>query len=301
MDSKKIGGIWPALLTPVDKNGDPAMKELEALVELFVKQELDGLYILGSTGQGFLFSEKQRNEIAKRVIDVAAGRFPVIVQVGAMNPNESIRLAKEAQKMGAYGVSTVGPIYYQAGMDKIIAHYKMISSSIDIPFFAYHIGNHSIFGGSATEYIGQMLSLPNITGMKLTTDNLYEVSLISKLSEGKLCLFSGAEELLCQAALSGVAGNIGSYFNLWGVECKSVRTAFLNGNIDLANKFMSVFSETVFKTLPDVWSFFRKAILMRYGIDTGIPNPPMGLLTNREWKENEILKIFDEIESAGKI
>ncbi len=301
MNGKKIGGIWPALLTPVDKYGSPVHGELEKMVELFVNQGLDGLYILGSTGQGFLFSEKQRNEITRTVIEAAAGRFPVIVQVGALNTNESIRLAREAQKAGAYGVSTVGPIYYQAGTDKVMEHYNLIASSIDIPFFAYHIGNHSVFGGSATEYIQKILALPNITGMKLTTENLYEVSLVNKLSEGKLSLFGGAEELLCQSALSGVAGNIGSYFNLWGEECKRVRTEFINGNFALANKFMPVFSEAVFKTLPDVWSFFRKAMIMRYGIDTGIPNPPMGLLSNKEWDEKEVLKIFDDVESASKL
>lgn len=301
MHRKKIKGIWPAMLTPVDQYGNPAMKELEKLVQLFLKQDMDGLYILGSTGQGFLFSEKQRIEIAQRVIDVTENKIPVIVQVGAMNTKESVRLAKAAQQSGAYGISSVGPIYYEVSMNKIMEHYRLIASAVDIPFFAYHIGNHSIFGGSATEYIQKILSLPNITGMKLTTENLYEVSLVNKLSEGKLLLFSGAEELLCQAALSGVVGNIGSYFNLWGEECKHVRSAFIKGDVVLGNRFMPIFAETIFKTLPNIWSFFRKSMMMRYGIDTGIPNPPMGLLNHTEWKESDIQKILEEVEMASKL
>ena len=63
---------------------------------------------------------------------------------------------------------------------------------------------------------------------------------------------------------------------------------------------MPVFAETVFKTLPNVWSFFRQSMMMRYGIDTGIPNPPMGLLSQAEWKESDIQKIFEEVELASK-
>ena len=61
-----------------------------------------------------------------------------------------------------------------------------------------------------TSFFKKILDLPNVQGMKLTTQNLYEVSLIHNFSEGKLILFSGADELLCQASLCGTAGAIGA-------------------------------------------------------------------------------------------
>lgn len=293
-----LGGVWPAVLTPVRKDGTPHLGNLQHLVELFARQGLDGLYILGSTGQGFLFTEKERNDITAAVVEAANGRFPVITQVGAMNTNESVRLAREAQKIGVDGISTVAPIYYPAGGGKGLEHYRAIASSVSIPFFPYHIGNNSIFSGDARNYINDLLDLPNITGMKLTTQNLYEISLMHILSEGRLKLFSGADELMCQASLCGTVGAIGSFYNLWGEECKKIRAEFINGNFDLAQKFMLIFQEVIYQVLPNVWTFFQQAMQMKYGIELGIPNSPLGLCQS-VWDENDVQAILEKVGNAA--
>lgn len=296
----EIGGLWPALLTPVDQDGAPQFTELEKIVQVCLDQKLDGLYILGSTGQGVLFSEKQRIAVTKKVMEIAGDKIPVIAQVGSLNTRESVRLAQEAQKAGVYGISTVAPIYYQGGVNNALAHYRAISSSIDIPFFPYHVGNQSIFGGDARYYIDQILTLPNIAGMKLTTQNLYEISLMHILAGDDLILFSGADELFCQATLCGTVGAIGSFFNLWGEECSYVRKEFIGGNFELGNRFMLTFQEIINFVLPNVWTFLQKAMQLRHGVDIGIPNPPLGL-GNTEWKDSDVQEILDRITAVTGI
>ncbi len=290
----EIGGLWPALLTPVDQDGAPEFGQLEKIVQLCVDQQLDGLYILGSTGQGVLFTEQQRVAVTQKVMEVAGTKLPVIAQVGSLNTRESIRLAQAAQEAGVYGISTVAPIYYQGGVNNSLAHYRAISSSIDIPLFPYHVGNQSIFGGDARYYIDQILTLPNIKGMKLTTQNLYEISLMHILAGDDLILFSGADELYCHATLCGTVGAIGSFFNLWGEECRYVRKEFIAGNFDLGNRFMLTFQEIINFVLPNVWTFFQKAMILKHGIDIGIPNPPLGL-GNTPWQDKDVQEILDRI------
>lgn len=290
----EIGGLWPALLTPVDQDGAPEFGQLEKIVQLCVDQQLDGLYILGSTGQGVLFTEQQRVAVTQKVMEVAGAKLPVIAQVGSLNTRESIRLAQAAQQAGVYGISTVAPIYYQGGVNNSLAHYRAISSSIDIPFFPYHVGNQSIFGGDARYYIDQILTLPNIKGMKLTTQNLYEISLMHILAGDDLILFSGADELYCHATLCGTVGAIGSFFNLWGEECRYVRKEFIAGNFDLGNRFMLAFQEIINFVLPNVWTFFQKAMILKHGIDIGIPNPPLGL-GNNPWQDKDVQEILDRM------
>ena len=57
---ENLKGVWPAMLTPMDGNGRPAFKQLEKWVEILLSEGVDGLYLLGSTGQGFLLSEEDR-------------------------------------------------------------------------------------------------------------------------------------------------------------------------------------------------------------------------------------------------
>src|SRR5262245_43067484 len=115
--AKPFGGIWPALLTPLTDSGDVNLGEIDKLIDLFVRQEMGGVYVLGSTGQWPLLHPEQRRVAAERIVKAAAGRLPVMVHVGAVATDDAIALARHAARIGADAVSAVAPIYYAAGPD----------------------------------------------------------------------------------------------------------------------------------------------------------------------------------------
>ena len=90
------GGVWPAVFSALNDDGEPNLEAMDQLVELFNEQQLDGLYLLGSTGQGPALSVASRKKIAERVVKTNAGRLPVIVHVGAVSTDDAIALARHA-------------------------------------------------------------------------------------------------------------------------------------------------------------------------------------------------------------
>ena len=96
----KFADVWPAMLTPLTEEGKPSFGALEQLTDLFVKQELGGLYITGSTGQWPLFTTDERRTIAECIIHAAAGRIPVIVPSAAMNCGDRAREQRRGQEKG---------------------------------------------------------------------------------------------------------------------------------------------------------------------------------------------------------
>lgn len=297
----KFKGLWPAMFTPVSANGEPAYDQLERLVELLITQELDGLYILGSTGQGVLFTEEQRKKVAEVVSEVNAKRVPIIVQVGSLTTDESVRLAKHAKTCGVDGVSSVGPIYFGGNADMALEHYRNIATATDLPFFPYQLGDNSI-PGDTISFVEKLLTIPNVAGMKLTTNLLLDISLIHNHAGERLKLFSGSDELLCHASLCGTVGAIGTFYNLWGAQCKHVLNAFSNGDYALGKEFMLTFQRIIQLVLPNVWPFLRKAMLLKYNIDIGRTKAPLGN-AQQEWNEQEVLDIMEELESIvnGKL
>lgn len=295
MSTQKFKGVWPALFTPVKTDGTLNSTELEKLVELMIEQEMDGIYLLGSTGQGFLFSESERKEIAARTLDFVRGRVPVIVQVGAMNTEESIRLAKHAADRGADGISSVGPIYYAATSDMAITHYRRIAEATDLPFFPYQIG-----GAASKEVIQRLLEMPQVAGMKLTTGQLLEIGSIKNQAGDKWQLFSGADELMCQAAICGTVGAIGTFYNMFGPTCKYVRAQFMEGAVIEGQNFMLAFQQFIETILPYVWSFVDRGMYLKYNIKIGpakapLLNPPM------PWNDDEILAMMEKVETYGPV
>lgn len=290
--SVDLKGLWPALLTPVTSEGKVNEKELEKIIELIVAQQLDGIYLLGSTGQGFLYAEEERKHIAKLSLEITNKRLPVIVHVGALSTDESVRLAQHAAAHGADGISSVGPIYYATSPAMGLQHYKRIANATTLPFFPYQIGNAPM----TDDMIRQLLEIPNVKGLKLTTGNLLEISAINIKSKGAWKLFSGADELMCQAAVCGTVGAIGSTYNLFGPVCQYVRREFLNGNVKLGMDFMLEFQELILEILPCIWTFFQRGMQLRYGIDIGTAKAPL-LSPELSWSDDELMKRIQSIEN----
>lgn len=286
-----LKGLWPALFTPVTSQGKLNEKELEKMIELIVGQQLDGIYLLGSTGQGFLYSEEERKYIAKLSLEIVNKRIPVIVQVGAMCTDESVRLAVHAAEHGADGISSVGPIYYAPSPAMGIEHYRKISSATNLPFFPYQIGNAPM----TDDMIKQLLEMPNVKGLKLTTGSMLEISAINIKSKGVWKLFSGADELMCHAAVCGTIGAIGSTYNLFGPVCQYVRKEFLKGNVQLGIDFMTPFQELILEILPCIWTFFHRGMQLRHGIDIGTPKAPL-LAPDLPWSDEELMRRITAIE-----
>ena len=278
------------MFTPVNSEGKLNAAELEKLIEMLIKEGADGLYILGSTGQGFLFSEAERKEITELVVQMVRRRVRVIVQVGAISTEESMRLAHHAAKTGADAISSVGPIYYGLSGNMAFEHYRQIAFASDLPFIPYQIGH-----ATNKVLIEKLMDIPNIVGMKLTTLNLLEISSVFRQTGGTWQLFSGADELICQAALCGTAGAIGSTYNVLPASFKQVRERFLAGEVAMANEFMLTFQSLIEDILPVIWSFYRRAMILKHNIDIGDPKPPL-LAQPLRWSDDQILHMINNLE-----
>lgn len=292
-------GIWPAMFTPVDDQGNPALGELEKLVDRLINDGVKGLYILGSTGQGVLFTENQRMEVAEKVLNINAGRVPVMVQVGSMTTRNSRALAIHAENAGANAISSVGPVYFPGGADMVLTHYRDIAESTSLPFFPYQLGSSSI-KGDINDFIKALIDMPQVHGMKLTTTDLIQISTIHNLVGDRLKLFSGADELLCHSALCGTIGAIGSFYNFWYRECTHVYDSFMNGNFELGKDFMLTFQRIIFEVLPNAWTFFESAMKIKYGVNIGPAVRPVGN-NHRNWDDVEVQRIMDEIEQVAQL
>ncbi|MVZ64713.1 dihydrodipicolinate synthase family protein [Sphingobacterium sp. DK4209] len=291
-------GLWPALFTPVSENERPNFAQLEKLCDTLVTQEVDGLYVLGSTGQGILFNDEDRKQVLETVLTVVKGRIPVMVQVGTLATRDACKLAEHASEVGAAAVSSVGPIYFGGGPKMALHHYSEIAKAGQLPFFPYQLGNNSI-PGNFEDFIAAVLEIPFIEGMKLTTGNMLEISRIHNIAGDKLKLFSGADELICQAALSGTVGAIGTFYNLWGAECKYVLNKFKAGDFELARRFMLEFQRIIEYVLPNIWTFLRVAMQQKYQIDIGDTVAPLAK-GQGTWDAEEVRKILNQLESTLK-
>lgn len=295
------GRVWPAMFTPLDDDGAVRLDVIDRLVDVFAEQQLGGLYVLGSTGQGILLSVEDRRQVAERTVRVAAGRIPVMIHVGAVSTADAVLLAKHAAEVGADAVSSVPPIYYPSSFDGVIEHYQRVGSATDLPFFPYHASFLAQTLPPAKEYAERLMQLPNIEGMKFTDHNMYVLGLLRNYTDEGFKILSGADELMCQAAVSGAKGAIGSFYNVFGASCQKVRQAFVAGDIDRGRRFMLAFQKLIdtILTRRAMWNFQHTAMQLKYDINIGMPRPPLGS-SEHPFSLDEVERMVAELDQAAE-
>ncbi|MGE0606014.1 MAG: dihydrodipicolinate synthase family protein [Pirellulales bacterium] len=296
----KTEGCWPALLTPLDADGEPCPAAIERLVELFVRQNLGGLYIIGSTGQWPLLRLDQRRTVAERVVQASAGRIPVMVHVGAIATDDAVALAEHAAQIGADAVSCVAPVYYPTTADMTFEHYRRIGAASRLPLYVYHLSIVNQSSLDPQDYVQRLLALPNIAGMKITDGDMYQFGLLHSYAGNQLKLFSGADEVLCHAALSGACGAIGTFYNVWGPACQAARQRFVTGDVALGYRFMLAFQRAISEIIrsKSIWTFLRAAMQRRYQIDIGRPRGPLGSM-DKPWADADVDRLLASVDQAA--
>jgi N-acetylneuraminate lyase len=297
--AKSFHGVWPAVLTPLAADGRPALSVLERMIDLFAQQGLGGLYMGGSTGQWPLLRLEERQALAECAVRAAAGRFPVMVHVGACTTADAVDLARHAARVGADAVSAVTPIYYGHSADAVFDHYRHIGAATDLPLFVYHLSSVNQLTLGARAYAERLLALPNIAGMKITDRDPYTFGLLHAYAGDRLQLFSGADEVMCHAVLCGAIGAIGTFYNLWGPACQRARAAFCAGSVEAGRTFMLRFQAAIDEILTSgsVWTFLSSAMRLKYDIDVSMPRPPLGVM-ERPWAYADVERLIRQVDTA---
>ena len=90
-------GIYSALLVSFDENGNINEKGLRQIVRHNIDVcKVDGLYVGGSTGENFMLSTEEKKRVFEIAKDEAKNDVKLIAQVGSINLNEAVDLAKFA-------------------------------------------------------------------------------------------------------------------------------------------------------------------------------------------------------------
>ena len=91
-----LRGVMAALLTPFDSQQKLDKNSLRRLVRFNLSQGVDGLYVGGSTGEAFVQSGSERQEVLEIVAEEAKGKMALIAHVGCVSTLESQQLARAA-------------------------------------------------------------------------------------------------------------------------------------------------------------------------------------------------------------
>ncbi len=230
-----LRGVMSALLTPFDAQQQIDKASLRRLVRFNIEQGIDGLYVGGSTGEAFVQSLAEREELLEIVAEEGKGEITLIAHVGCVSTAESQQLASAAKRYGFDAVSAVTPFYYPFSFDEHCEHYRAIIDSADgLPMVVYNIP--ALSGVKLTlDQIKMLVTLPGVGALKQTSGDLFQMEQIRR-AHPELVLYNGYDEIFASGLLAGADGGIGSTYNIMGWRYQGIVQALKEGDVVRAQR-----------------------------------------------------------------
>jgi len=276
-----IKGVIPALVTPFNEDESFSEEKTRNLVEYLIDMGVDGFYLTGSTGEGFLMDAEERKKVVEVVLDQVRDRVPVIVHVGAISTKITVELAKHAYENGAAAISSVPPFYYQFSIDEIYGYYKDISDAVTLPLVIYSIPATTGVNMGVNAVV-RLAQIENVKGIKFTSMNHYEMQRIREKLGNEFAIYSGADEMAISGILAGADGIIGSSYNCMPEVFKEIIKAIKSNDIKKAQQYQIIANDIIEIFGKYTYHVSLKQAMKWIGVDCGRNRRPFKTLSKEE-------------------
>lgn len=278
----KISGIMPALVTPLNSDETLNVTALRTLIDYHKKQDADGFYICGATGEGLVLSVDTRKRLFEESVNAVGSEKQKIIHVTDMNFETTKRLAKYAEDVGADAISAIPPIYFGYDEDDIYNYYKEIAASVKIPLMLYYTPSANV--QISTQLFKRLSEIDNITSVKWTMNNYYKMIEFVGAVGDKMQVINGPDEMLLCGLSAGASGGIGTTYNVMLPLYKKIYQCFKNADMATALKVQTEADKIISVLCKYSLISATKVTLEYMGFDVGYPTFPMKRYTKEEKK-----------------
>jgi dihydrodipicolinate synthase/N-acetylneuraminate lyase len=206
MPEAAIRGTLAAAVTPLRDGGQRLDEAAFApLVEFYAAGGVDGLLMLGTTGEGVLLAREERRRAAELMIG-GSDALPVLVHCGAQTTAETCALAADAAEAGAFGAAVIAPPYFAFAAGELLAHFAAAAAACaPLPFYIYEYADRSGYSIPVNVIEELRGRASNLVGMKISDAPFERVE--PYLATG-LDVFIGAEAVIPEGLSRGAVGAV---------------------------------------------------------------------------------------------
>ena len=228
-----FSGLTVALATPQRPYGDLDLDAFRRLVGHVVKNGADHLLVLGSTGEGALLTERERQILIETCLEESED-CSVVVGTGHSSTAEVVRQTRQANDLGCDGALVVIPPYVKPEARGIAAHFEAIADAVPkLPLIIYNVPGRT-GRNLSPQALQRVWDNPNVVAVKESSGDVGQMGRIAaSIPEGRT-LLCGDDHLTLAAIAVGAQGLVSVIGNLLPAETRSLVEAARKGELDLA-------------------------------------------------------------------
>ncbi|MAU23385.1 MAG: dihydrodipicolinate synthase family protein [Martelella sp.] len=169
----------------------------------------------GTNGDFSALTFEEKVRLCGEVVDEVAGRARVIVNAGMPASFETVKLAREFDRIGVDGIAVITPFFIACTQDGLERHFTSVADAVETPIYLYDIPartqNHI-----EPEAARRLAAHGNIAGIKDSggaQDTLEAYMAVGRAVEG-FDVYSGPDQLVHWALTNGAKGCISGLGNV---------------------------------------------------------------------------------------
>ncbi len=227
-------GSGVALVTPFNQDMQIDFDALASLVEYQIENGTDFLVVQGTTGESPTLTKAEKLDVLNEVIEINQGRCNIVYGIGG---NNTAAVAESLADIpnGVDGILSVSPYYNKPIQKGIVAHYKIVADSTDLPIILYNVPGRT---GSnvAPETTLELAEVKNIVAVKEASGNMEQIMQIIKYRPSGFGVLSGDDNLTMPLIAAGADGVISVVANAFPALFSTMVHSAMRGELDAARE-----------------------------------------------------------------
>lgn len=268
MKNTVFTGAGVAIVTPMNADGSINYDTLGNNIDFQIENGTDAIVICGTTGEASTMTDEEHVECIKYTVERVNKRVPVIAGTGSNDTGYAIELSKEAEALGADALLVVTPYYNKTSQRGLIAHFKAIAESVNIPIILYNVPSRTGMTITVDTY-KELAKIPNIVATKEASGNISLVAQIIEACGDSLDVYSGNDDQIVPIMALGGKGVISVSSNILPRETHDIAKLCLENNVADAARIQIKYLDIINNLFIDVNPIPVKEAMNIMGMNVG--------------------------------
>lgn len=204
----KLRGTGVALITPFTSNLDVDFEALGRVIDFVIRDGVNYLVSLGTTGETPTLSKEERKDILNYTFERVNGLVPVVVGIGGNSTSELVKEMETLPLENAIAILSASPYYNKPSQEGLYRHYKVLAEATPKPILLYNVPGRTGRNIDAETVIRLSMEVDNIAGIKEAGGNMAQCMQILRNKPADFLVVSGDDELALPQIACGMEGII---------------------------------------------------------------------------------------------
>lgn len=235
----KLEGLYTAMVTPFDAHGELDLEGFRDNLHVQLSQGVDGVVILGSTGEDLSLSPQERKMMLETAVKEVKGKMTLIVGTGSSSTKQAIANSLQAEELGADVAFVVTPYYNKPTQEGLYRHFSSICQTVSLPLCIYNAPSRT-GQNLQVQTLRRLAAFPSLIGIKDCSGSMQQVTEAIEVMQRErpnFSVLSGDDVLTLPMMALGAKGIVSVASNLFPQQMQSLVQAVLKGKMEDAREW----------------------------------------------------------------